>query len=100
MESKENNQKLENLLIVSLASSTEEKENSQLLEDGYTPATKNWELIIKYNGNIKKLDSSVIKVETLINNYAIVTLPADLIPAFADIDEVEYIEKPKSLYFE
>jgi hypothetical protein len=100
MENKSPNQKLENLLSLSLQSTTEEKESSPILEAGYTPSTKTWELIIKYNGNIEKLGSSVIKVETLINNYAIVTLPSDLIPAFANLDEVEYIEKPKRLYFE
>jgi hypothetical protein len=100
MENKGNSQKLENLLNLALHSTTQELEKSQILESGYTPETKTWELIIKYNGNIEKLGSSLIKVETLINNYAIVTLPSDLIPAFADLEEVEYIEKPKRLYFE
>jgi hypothetical protein len=100
MENKSSNQKLENLLSLALQSNTEEKESSPLLEAGYTPSTKTWELIIKYNGDIAKIGSSVIKIETLINNYAIVTLPSDLIPPFADLEEVEYIEKPKLLYFE
>jgi hypothetical protein len=100
MENNENNQKLENLLNLALNANTEELKKSQILESGYTPATKTWEIIVKYNGSLDRLNSSIIKVETILNNYAIVTLPSDLIPAFAALEEVEYIEKPKRLYFE
>jgi hypothetical protein len=100
MENIETSQKLENLLNLALHSTTEEIKSSQLLEAGYTPATKTWELIVKHNGSLERLNSTIIKIEPLINNYAIVTLPSDLINAFADIEEVEYIEKPKPLYFE
>lgn len=95
-----NNQKLENLLNLALSATTQEMEKSQILGTGYNPATRIWELIVKYHGNIERLNSDVITIEPLINGYCIATVREDFIDAFADLDEVEYIEKPKRLYFE
>jgi hypothetical protein len=95
-----NNPKLENLLNLSLEATDNEKKKSQVLDTGYEADTKTWELIVKYNGALERLNSAVIKVEPLINGYAIVTIRSDLIEAFANLDEVEYIEKPKLFYFE
>ncbi|MDE7267715.1 MAG: hypothetical protein K2N89_09650 [Lachnospiraceae bacterium] len=95
-----NNQKLENLLNLALSATSQEKENSQILGTGYNPSTKIWELIVKYHGNIDRLNSDVISIEPLINGYCIAAVREDFIDAFANLDEVEYIEKPKRLYFE
>lgn len=95
-----NNQKLENLLNLALSATTQEMEKSQILGTGYNPATRIWELIVKYHGNIERLNSDVITIEPLINGYCIATVREDFIDAFADLDEVECIEKPKRLYFE
>ena len=54
---------------------------------------------MKYNGDLAKLDSPVIRVEELIAGYAIVTLPRNLLESFVELDEVEYVEMPKRLYF-
>jgi hypothetical protein len=94
------NPKLENLLNLALGASQEELKKSQVLETGYEPASKTWELIVKYNGALERFNSDVIRVEPLINGYAIVTIRSDLIEAFAGLDEVEFIEKPKRLFFE
>ena len=95
-----NNAKLENLLNLALSATPTELQNSQVLSTGYTPATKTWELIVKYHGPLERLESEGIHIEPLINGYAIVTIREDFIDAFAELDEVEYIEKPKRLYFE
>ena len=95
-----NNAKLDNLLNMALSATPTELQNSQVLSTGYTPATKTWELIVKYHGPLERLESEVIHIEPLINGYAIVTIREDFIDAFAELDEVEYIEKPKRLYFE
>ena len=95
-----NNAKLENLLNLALSATPTELQNSQVLSTGYPPATKTWELIVKYHGPLERLESEVIHIEPLINGYAIVTIREDFIDAFAELDEVEYIEKPKRLYFE
>ncbi len=91
-----NNAKLENLLNLALAATTEEKEKSQILGTGYTPSTRSWELIVKYHGSLEQLASDVISI----NGYCIAIVRDDFIDAFADLDEVEYIEKPKRLYFD
>ena len=93
------NQKLENLLNLSLSVSEIEREKSSQLSGGFLPDSRKWELIVKYNGDLSRLQNELIQVEELIAGYAIVTLPEELIDAFAALDEVEYVEKPKRLYF-
>lgn len=93
------NQKLEPLLNLALMTPEETRERSQILEVGFSSASRTWELIVKYNGDIKRLESDVIQVEELIAGYAVVTLPEDLVEAFSQLEEVEYVEKPKRLYF-
>lgn len=92
------NQKLENILNLALGVDDEVRQRSQQLEVGFSAESRNWELIVKYNGNIKRLQSDVVKVEELIAGYAIVTLPESLIESFTQLEEVEYVEKPKRLY--
>ena len=43
-----NNQKLENLLNLSLDADENERERSEILDVGYDPIEKEWELIVKY----------------------------------------------------
>ena len=92
-------QKLENLLNLALQATAAEREKSPSLATGYDPATKTWEIIVKYHGQLTRLESEVIHVEPLISGYAIVTIREDFIDAFSQLDEVEYVEKPKRLYF-
>lgn len=92
-------QKLENLLNLALQATAEEKEKSPSLSTGYNPAARTWELIVKYHGLLTRLESEVIHIEELINGYAIVTIREDYIDAFTQLDEVEYVEKPKRLFF-
>lgn len=93
------NQKLENLLELALELSNAQRERSEQLNVGFSQKERTWELIVKYNGNIERVQSDVIKVEKLIAGYAIVTIPESLIESFTQLDEVEYVEKPKRLYF-
>lgn len=94
-----NSQKIENLLNLALDVSGEERGKSLGLDTGYDETGNRWEVIVKYNGDLRRLDSSVISVEELIAGYAIVTLPQNLIESFAELEEVEYMEMPKRLYF-
>lgn len=93
-------QKFENILNLALAATSEEKEKSQELAVGFSPEARTWELIVKYHGALERLESAVIHIEPLIFGYAIVTIREDFIDAFAKLDEVEYVEKPKSLFFQ
>lgn len=93
------NEKIENLLNLSLEATMEERDKSLELNVGYDKEDKTWELIVKYHGDLERVASERIKVELLTAGFAIVTIPQSLIEAFADLEEVEYIEKPKRLFF-
>jgi len=93
-------QKMENLLNLALAATPEEREKSQILNVGYSEETQLWELIVKYTGDIRQYESSSIQVVELYNEYAILTVPESLIEAVSEWPEIEYIEKPKRLYFQ
>lgn len=92
-------QKLENLLNLSLEATPEERERSPELEVGFEPQTQTWELIVKYSGDIERLRSETIRIEVLSRGYAVVRILETQIDAFSAEPEIEYIEKPKRLFF-
>ena len=47
------NAKLENLLNLALAATETEMQKSHVLSTGYSPASKTWELIVKYHGPLE-----------------------------------------------
>ena len=94
-----NSQKQENILSLAMDSTREEREKSGILSVGVNEEEKRWEVIVKYHGALERIASEEIRVEILIAGYAIVTLPEDFLPALAELEEVEYIEKPKSLVY-
>ena len=96
-----NNEKLENLLNLSLEATQREREKSEELEIGYEKNTNTWELIVKYSGDISHLEDLErgIIIEKLSNEYAIIRIPEDLIAEFVANPEIEFVEKPKNLYF-
>lgn len=93
-------QKIENLLNLSLSVSAEEREESPLLREGFDLLSNTWEIIVKYQGDIERYESDLIKIEPLIAGYAIVTLPDALLEEFVALPEIEYVEKPKPFYFQ
>lgn len=93
-------QKIENLLNLSLSVNVEEREQSALLREGFDILNNTWEIIIKYQGDIERYESDLIRIEPLIAGYAIVTLPDALLDDFVALPEIEYVEKPKPFYFQ
>ena len=93
------NQKLENLLNLALEVEEAIREKSGQLGVGFSGKTRNWELIVKYNGNIGRLQSGVVKVEELIAGYAVLTVPEHLVDRVAELEEIEYVEKPKRYFY-
>lgn len=93
-------QKIENLLNLSLSVSEEEREESPLLREGFDLFNNTWEIIIKYQGDIERYETELIRIEPLIAGYAIVTLPDALLEDFVELPEIEYVEKPKPFYFQ
>lgn len=101
-------QKFENLLNLALETSMEERDKSLELNVGYEREDNTWELIVKYHGDLRQGMSSffalpqgsLLQIEELIAGYAIMTVPASFVDALALVEEIEYIEKPKRLFFE
>lgn len=92
-------QKLENILNLALNATETERLKSESLNVGFSEETKTWELIVKYHGNIRGIINEQVKVEELIAGYAIITIPENLIEALIHVEEIEYVEKPKRLFF-
>lgn len=93
------NQKLENLLNLALDATPEERAGSQELETGFNPEEQTWELIVKYSGSLDEIRALGVTVEEMRNEYAILTVPETLIERISGFPQVEYIEKPKRLFF-
>lgn len=92
-------QKIENLLNLSLDASEQERAKSSELSTGFDERTDTWDLIVKYSGDIRRIESESIHVVVLMNGYAIITVPEAMIDSLSEIPEIIFIEKPKSLYF-
>lgn len=92
-------QKIENLLNLALSASEEEREKSLELDVGYYPVARTWEVIIKYSGTLGQVREIAESVVELSNEFSIVTVREDRLEALAGIEAVEYIEKPKRLFF-
>ena len=94
-----NDQKIENQLNLALEATQREREKSASLDVGYNREDRTWEVIVKYTGDLERLASEGILVTELLNEYAILTVPESRIEWLAEIPEIEYIEKPKRLFF-
>lgn len=94
------NQKIENMLNLALDATEEEREKSLELDVGYDPIEREWDLIVKYSGNLEEIESLPAKVVRLRNEFAIITVRESLIEKLAGFSQIEYIEKPKRLFFE
>ena len=95
------NPKFENLLNLALDATEREREKSLNLGVGYEPVGQTWDLIVKYSGNIVRLSEEYpqILVRELLNEYAILQVPENLVDVVAQAPEVEFVEKPKRLFF-
>jgi subtilisin family serine protease len=93
------NQKLDNQLNLAMEVPEVVRERSMELETGFDPETRKWELIVKYSGSLDDLRELGITVDEMLNEYAIITVPEDQIDIISRFPRIEYIEKPKRLYF-
>jgi hypothetical protein len=76
--------KLDNQLNLSLEVPQEIRGKTASLDVGYTPDTKMWELIVKYNGSIDRVRQELgISAIELLNEYAILTIPENKIDSLA-----------------
>ena len=93
-------QKIDNLLNLAMDATPQERRKSGNLNVGYDPATRLWDVIIKYSGPESGLAGNGIQVVPLLGGYAVVTLPESEIDKYSHRVQVEFMEKPKRLYFE
>ena len=94
------NQKAEALLNLAADATTEELKKAEELSVGYDEGEGIWEIIIKYSGTLeetKKLAETVVELQ---GGFAVVTVKKTNLEALLNLPEIEYAEKPKSLYFE
>lgn len=93
-------QKLENILNLALEASPEERDKSLELNVGFDPADREWNLIVKYSGSMDCVRELGAQVVELMGGFAIVTIRESMIPAMTQCAAVEYVEKPKRLFFQ
>lgn len=99
------NQKIENVLALALQTPEPVREKSLNLNVGFTEEARTWELIVKYNGALKEavsglpVTSEELIVEELIAGYGLLTVPEDLVDTVSRLPQIEYVEKPKRLFF-
>lgn len=96
-----NSQKLETELQLALGLTQSEREKSLDLDVGYFAELQEWELIVKYTGDLSEIAEELSAVITpLLNEYAIVRLREYQIGRLSEYPQIEFIEKPKSLILE
>lgn len=95
-----NSQKADNQLNLALDATEEERQKSLELDVGYDPLEQEWDLIIKYSGNLDAVRLVAESVTEMANEYAVIVIQESRIPELVTIPEIEYIEKPKRLFFQ
>ncbi len=116
------NGKVDNQLLLAVELPEEERVETQELNTGYNEEEESWELIVKSQGDFSQGDFSqgdfsqdglmeekfaemlaqlgIGTVARLRNGYTILNVPESRIDELAALPQVEYIEKPKKLYFD
>ena len=92
-------QKIEDLLNLALDATEEERERSLELDVGFDAQTKTWDLIVKYAGSLDDLRAQGIGVTELAGGYAILSAPQSAVSYLASLPQIQYMEKPKRLFF-
>lgn len=93
-------QKVENLLNLALETTEEEREKSLELDVGYNPIDREWDVIVKYSGSLDSAKEIAVQVTELLNEYAVITVLESRLDELASLPEIEYVEKPKRLFFQ
>ena len=97
----EHNEKMENLLNLALDAPESEREQSIELHIGFDETDNVWEVVVKYGGTREALLEAfpMITVTGLSNGYAVLQIPQNLVETVAAFPAIEYMEKPKLLFF-
>lgn len=93
------NQKISPLLNLTMESTPKEREESLELNVGYEEEGNRWNVIVRGSGDWNAIENERIQITPLLGNYAIVNLPEEDIQILSQLPQIEYIEKPKRLFF-
>lgn len=93
----ESNPKIDPQLELAIdISDSDLKDNNLSL--GYDEESENWEVIVKYYGNLDGISEDLnAEVEILSDSFAIITLNKNQIDKLAQYNEIEYVERPRRL---
>lgn len=93
----ENN--IDTQLQLAITTDMTEYDDSEELFTGFNPANEQWSLLIRYVGDISDLvERFLTGIYYLLAEYAIITIPQNVILEFALDPRIIYIEKPKTLH--
>ena len=92
-------QKIENLLELSIEVDEETREKSENLQVGYDPQERRWEVILRYSGEMGSLAERYDNLIPLLGGYAIAEVTESQLLQLSEEPLVEFIEKPKALSF-
>lgn len=96
-----NNPKIDTELQLSLELTELEREKSLDLDVGYDEQFQEWELIVKYYGDLTAIVQELSATVTpMLNEYAILRIRENQIQRLADYPQIEFVEKPKALILE
>ena len=77
------------------------REKSLDLNLGYDKELDQWELIIRYTGDLTEIRTQLdIEIQELFGGYGIAYVYENQIDLLASFPQIDYIEKPKRLLFE
>lgn len=96
-----NSGKVGNELNLSLETPEVQRQRTLDLGVGFNEATNEWELIVKFNGDLSRVaDQLGFTYVELLNGYAVIVIADSKVDELANFEEIEYIEKPKGIFFE
>lgn len=87
--------------IISSLSDKETEEIEEYLAQLGFDKSGNWQIVVKYHGNIQRIALEQGGFAQIIDDqYAVLSIPTDNIDNLLDYTEIEYIELPKNMYYE
>lgn len=97
----QNNQKLDSTLNLAIDIPVEEREQSRELGTGYDVQEKTWRVIVKYTGELEAVEEAITGSQAipLFNQYGIIRVPEGSVDQLAALPQIQYVEKPKQLFF-
>ena len=97
----ENNQKLDSSLNLAMDITQSDREKSLELGTGFEPEEQLWRVIVKYIGDLAEIETLIQGSQAipLFNQYGIIRVPESEIDNLASLPQIQFVEKPKQVYF-